>query len=333
MNKRIVLAKHMIEKAKKIALFGHMSPDGDCIGAMLGLGRLLEKQKKNISYFVPNKTSKVFDFVKNIQRLKSNFDYKNYDLLIFTDFTWIDRMGIIGQANPEYFKNKQILVFDHHPGNEEDCGIIIKDIKSISTCEIVFEHTYKRRPKLYDKDIATYFYLGITSDSGNFLFEQDHIRTFTNVVKLLKIGADKDLVVNNLLRKRSLNAIRFLQQLLNRITQVGELLYTYYDEKELETYKIDQEEASYGLHIIQNINGPQAVLLMRKVNDIIRGSLRAKELEWEIRGKGKIDCNKIAQALWGGGHKLAAGFSIPAKGEFEQQIGIIAKQINTLIKT
>ena len=87
MNKRIVLAKHMIEKAKKIALFGHMSPDGDCIGAMLGLGRLLEKQKKNISYFVPNKTSKVFDFVKNIQRLKSNFDYKNYDLLIFTDFT------------------------------------------------------------------------------------------------------------------------------------------------------------------------------------------------------------------------------------------------------
>lgn len=77
----------MIENAKKIAIFGHMSPDGDCIGAMLGLGRLLEKQKKNVSYFVPNKPSKVFDFVKNIKRIKTNFDYGNYDLLIFVDFT------------------------------------------------------------------------------------------------------------------------------------------------------------------------------------------------------------------------------------------------------
>jgi len=51
------------------------------------LGRLLEKQKKGISYFVPNKPSKVFNFIKGIKRLKSNFDYKKYDLLIFVDFT------------------------------------------------------------------------------------------------------------------------------------------------------------------------------------------------------------------------------------------------------
>lgn len=188
-------------------------------------------------------------------------------------------------------------MIDHHPGNGLDHGIVIKDIKSISTCEILFEHTYKRRPHLYDKDIATYFYLGITSDSGNFLFEEDHIRTFTNVVKLLKLGADKDFVVNNLIRKRSLNAIKFLQLLLNRIKQKDELLYTYYDEEELKKYDIDQEEAAYGLHIIQNIDGPEIVLLIRKIGDIIRGSLRAKKREGENRNKGRIDCNAIAKAL------------------------------------
>jgi bifunctional oligoribonuclease and PAP phosphatase NrnA len=87
MNKNILAAKEKIQQAKKIAIFGHMSPDGDCIGAMLGLGRLLEKQKKQVKYFVPNKPSKIFSFVKNINRLKSRFDYKNYDLLIFVDFT------------------------------------------------------------------------------------------------------------------------------------------------------------------------------------------------------------------------------------------------------
>ena len=47
MNRNDMIAKKTIETAKKIAIFWHMSPDWDCIGAMLGLWRLLEKQKKN----------------------------------------------------------------------------------------------------------------------------------------------------------------------------------------------------------------------------------------------------------------------------------------------
>lgn len=331
MKKSVSVAKSMIEQAKKIAIFWHMSPDGDCIGSMLGLWKLLEKQKKSISYFVPNKPSKVYGFIKKIKRLKTNFDYKNYDLLIFVDFTGMNRMGIISEAKPEYFNKKPIVVFDHHIGNGLDHGIMVKDVKSISTCEILFEYTSKRRPKYYDQEIATYFYLGITSDSGNFLFEEDHIRTFTNVVKLLKLGAEKDFVVNNLMRKRSLNSIKFLKLLLNRIHQKDDLLYTYYDEDELEQYDIDQEEAAYGLHIIQNIDGPKVVVLIRKIGDIIRWSLRAKKITWELRSK-SVDCNKIAKTLWWWWHKLAAGFGVPVQGNFEKQIEHIVKHINTMIK-
>lgn len=102
--------------------------------------------------------------------------------------------------------------------------------------------------------------------------------------------------MNNLLRKRSLNAIKFLQLLLNRIKQQDDILYTYYDEDELEKYDIDQEEAAYGLHIIQNIDGPKIVLLLRKIGDVVRGSIRAKQIVAELRSK-QIDCNKIAKSL------------------------------------
>lgn len=152
-------AKQSIEKAKNIAIFGHMSPDGDCIGAMLGLGRLLEKQKKKVKYFVPNTPSKMFDFVKHIKRLKLRFDYKKYDLLVFVDFTGAERTGNIYQNNPTYFDDKDILVFDHHISNGANRGILIKDEHSVSACEILFEQTYKRWPELYDKEVATYFYL------------------------------------------------------------------------------------------------------------------------------------------------------------------------------
>lgn len=333
MNKNGSVAKHMIENAKKIALFGHMSPDGDCIGAMLGLGKLLEKQKKKISYFVPNKPSKVFDFIKGIKKIKSNFDYKKYDLLIFVDFTWIDRIGIIGNANPWYFDTTPLLVFDHHIANGKEKGLIIKDVKSISTCEILFEHTYTWWPKNYDKEIATYFYLGITSDSGNFLFGENHVRIFTNALKLLKLWADKDFVVNNLIRKKSFNSVKFLQLLLNRIQQKDGVVYTYYDELELKKYDVDQAEAAYALHIIQNIDGPDIVLLIRKNWDMIKWSLRAKNSDEKKPNKIKIDCNKIAQQLWGGGHKLAAWFNLPAKGKFEKQIQEVVRFINKIVKT
>lgn len=332
MNKNSIIAKRTIKKAQKIALFGHMNPDGDCIGAMLGLGKLLEKQRKKIKYFVPNKPSKVFNFIKRIKKIKSNFDYKKYDLLIFVDFTWIDRIGIIGNANPWYFDDKPILVFDHHIANGIEKGLIIKDVKSISACEILFEHTHKWWPELYDKEIATYFYLGITSDSGNFLFGEDHVRIFTNALKLLKLWADKDFVVNNLIRKKSFTSVKFLQLLLNRIQQKDEVLYTYYDESELEKYDVDQTEAAYALHIIQNIDGPEIVLLIRKTADMIKWSLRAKNDDENKTTKTKIDCNKIAQQLGGGGHKLAAGFSLPAKGEFEEQIKEVVNYINRIIK-
>ncbi len=331
MSKQVITAKHMIEQAKSIAIFGHMSPDGDCIWAMLWFGKLLEKQKKKVRYFVPNTPSKIFGFIKKIHRLKSRFDYKNYDLLIFLDFTGIERTGIIWQSNPEYFKKKPIVVFDHHLGDGLGHGIVVKDVHSISTCEIVFEQTHKRWPELYDKEIATYLYLGITSDSGNFLFGEDHIRTFGNVLKLLKLWADKDFVVNNFIRKKSFNSIKFLQLLLNRIQQKDGLLYTYYDEEELDIYHIDQEEAAYGLHIIQNIDGPQVVLLIRKIGDMIRGSLRAKEVVGELRSR-SIDCNKIAKTLGWWGHRLAAGFGVPAKGDFEHQTNEIVKYINDMIR-
>jgi nanoRNase/pAp phosphatase (c-di-AMP/oligoRNAs hydrolase) len=75
------------------------------------------------------------------------------------------------------------------------------------------------------------------------------------------------------------------------------------------------------------------VLLIRKIGDMIRWSLRAKKAEWKTHSKEKIDCNKIAKALWWWGHKLAAGFSVPSKGKFEDQINIIVDYINKIAKT
>ena len=133
-----------------------------------------------------------------------------------------------------------------------------------STAELLFEYIQKRWKNAIDAEVATCFYLGLATDSGNFMFDQDHERIFTNALNLIKYGADKTAVVDNFFRRTSLNQIRFVNLLLKRLTTYKDILYSYYDEKELEKYHIDDEQAGYGISIIQNIEGPRLCVLAKK---------------------------------------------------------------------
>ena len=42
------------ERAEKIVIVTHVSPDGDAIGSSLGLWHFLESQEKNVNVIVPN---------------------------------------------------------------------------------------------------------------------------------------------------------------------------------------------------------------------------------------------------------------------------------------
>ena len=81
-----------LEKAQKIALFGHEHIDGDALGSILGLGKLLEKQGKQVSYFTPHQPSRVFDFLQLGEKVQYQFDYGEYDLLVFLDFNQYQRI-------------------------------------------------------------------------------------------------------------------------------------------------------------------------------------------------------------------------------------------------
>ncbi len=229
--------KNKIDSAQKIAIFCHENPDGDAIWSMLGLWRILEKQWKDVSYIAPSKPSKVFSFLEDFHKIKHTFDYGYYNLLIFVDFSDYSRLGDLIKWKQTYFDENETIVFDHHQWNEEHKNrITSKDVHATSTCEIIFENTINIRENYYDSTIATYFYLWLTTDSGNFRHDENHERIFKNALELIKLGADKKLIVDNLINNKSIWTINFLKVLLERLKQKWEILYTYYDLEELEKY-------------------------------------------------------------------------------------------------
>jgi len=315
--------ENIIDTAQKIAIFCHENPDWDAIWSMLWFGKLLEKLWKDVSYFSPDKPSNTFSFLDWFEKIKDQFDYGYYSLLIFLDFSEYKRLGKVYKNKENYFQENQILVLDHHPvKNIPKNWIVINDTWATSTCEIILENTLSIRENYYDSNIATSLYLGLTTDSGNFRYDDNHERILKNALDLIKLWADKKSVIDNFINNKSLGTIKFLKTLIDRLIQNGDILYTYYDNQELSDYQIDNEQASYGLTIIQEIQWPKIIMTMRKEWEILKWSLRSKD----------INVEEIAKHFGGWWHIRASWFSIKIEKDFEQTKNNVIKKIQSLLQ-
>ncbi len=315
--------KKIVDPIQKVAIFCHENPDWDAIWSMLWLWRLLEKLWKDVSYFSPDKPSNTFSFLKWFDKIKHNFDYWYYNLLIFVDFWEYSRIKKIYKWKENYFTENKILVLDHHHTIDiPENWTVINDTKATSTCEIILENTLDIRESYYDKEVATYLYLGLTTDSWNFRYDENHERILKNALDLIQLWADKKLIIDNFINNKSVWTITFLKTLLDRMKIDWEILYSYYDIDELKDYDIDWEQASYWLTILQEIKWPKVIMTIRKEWDLIKVSLRSKDTNVE----------KIAKTFWWWWHMYASWFSISIEDNFEKTKNKVIKSVQNLLQ-
>lgn len=311
-----------IENSQKIAIFCHENADWDAIWCLLWLWTLLENMGKNITFVSPDKPSRIFGFLPWFRKIQSEFDYGKYDLLIMVDCSEYKRLWKISEWKEDYFNQNDIVVFDHHELKQNPSHrLIMDDPSATSCCEVILENTKWPRNQYFTNEIATYLYLWLTTDSGNFRFDENPERIYTNALTLIKLWANKKLIMNNLVNSKSVETIMFLRHILQRLTIDWDIAYTYYDIVELDEYGIDNEQAWYWLTIIQELQWPKVIMTIRKVWDTVKCSLRSKI----------TDVHKIAESYWGGWHIHASWFSAKIQWDFENTIKTIITKIKTMI--
>lgn len=318
---RFELLKEKIANSQTIALFGHEYIDGDCMGSMIWLGLILEKLGKKVSYFTPIAPSSYFSFL-NFKKMETDFSYKEYDCLFFLDFGSYGRIGGFTAGKEDYFQNSQVVVIDHHPFIEPIGTLRYVDVEASSNCELLYEICKELYPDLIDEKVATAFYMGLTTDTGNFSFEKDSLRTMKNAYELLQYGVDKRKLLQNLFGNKSFLAVKFVKLLIERLTLEDGLLYTYCEDTEMQEYGLEKDEAEAWAGLIQSIWEAKVFLFMRRFGDVIKCSLRSK---------GGVDVNAMAQQLGWWGHKAAAGFKVVVQWDFVKQVGEIVARVKGLM--
>ena len=215
--------KVMIEKAQKVAIIGHQQADGDCVGSLVGLGKALEKLGKTVSlYSTPATSTGTFHFLPGAEKIQETFETsREYDMIVCVDFSEPYRMGQIYVGHEAYFEKytEKMAIIDHHlSNNPPHPKVRIHDVTSSSASELIYETLDAIYPDLIDGDIATALYLGLTTDTANFIHEQDSVRTMSIALDLLKKGANKRLIIDSLYKSNTLVAVKFMGMVLDRLT-------------------------------------------------------------------------------------------------------------------
>ena len=124
-------AEKWFERADKIVIVTHVSPDGDAIGSSLGLWHFLESQEKTVNVIVPNAFP---DFLRWMPGAKDIIRYDKYtefankllneaDVICCLDFNALSRIDAMADAVAQSPARKMMI--DHHLNPEAFCKIII----------------------------------------------------------------------------------------------------------------------------------------------------------------------------------------------------------------
>ena len=296
-----------IENADNIVIITHVGPDGDAMGASLGLWHFLMTIEKTPQVIVPtpfpnflawmpgaNKTL-VYKFDKE----KADEHIQKADLIFLLDFNAASRMDKMADAVLAS-KARKVMI-DHHLQPENIANIIISYPEISSTSELIFR-LICRMGHFSDINLgcAECVYTGMMTDTGGFTYNSNHEEIYSIIYELIKLGVDKDDIYRRVYNTFSADRMRLMGYCLYKKMKI----YPEYQaalitltQRELHEFNYDNGDAEGFVNIPLSIQGINFTVFMREDPDKIKVSLRSQ---------GSFPTNKFAAEIFGGGGHLNA---------------------------
>lgn len=299
-----------LKKAKNVAVFTHMRPDGDAFGSSFALSRALDKLGvENTVYNESPKPSNLLFLVEKEQvekTLKSG-----HDLYIALDSADDKRLGILYDDFIGATRRRiDTINVDHHVSNTRFAKYnFVRDCSA--NCMNVY-HLIKELGVSIDKEIAQFLMMGILTDSGNFSHDDVTDEAFLIAAELMKAGADVNTLNYELFKKQAKARAALYADVMMGIR------YMLDDKFAFITITKEKME-KYGADIGMTegfVDFPLSVDTVEVCASIME--MKPRQYKISLRSKRYADVNKIAGVYGGGGHVRAAGCML--FGELEEVV-------------
>jgi bifunctional oligoribonuclease and PAP phosphatase NrnA len=304
MNDEFARAKQIIDSSKRILLTMHERMDGDDGGALLAMGQQLEKSGKDVTYAIKKGVPPNLGFLPGSKKISDDITHQNFDLIITFGCSSRDRCGsekIMALEMP-------ILNIDHHPDNTKFGQINVVEAKKSSVAELVYDF-FIYNNWVINADVATCLLTGIITDTGSFMHSNTQDSTLKTAAELMSKGANLNKIIRHTFKSKSPQILRAWGKAMENsyYDDRNKIIYSVMTDKDLEEFNSLPQAAFEGfVETLNTVPEAKFAMFLRQDGKIIKGSLRSDIFK-------DIDVSKIAHIFGGGGHKLAAGFSVAGK--------------------
>ena len=303
-----------IKKAESIVLLTHETPDGDAIGSSLGMKLALRKIGKEADLIV-TKYARTFNFLPNIEEIKTTSDVEKYDLAISLDCATIKRID-----NREYFdKAKKTISIDHHGSNEMYADINYVNPVAPACSEIVLTMLSYFNIEI-DKEIGTCLMMGIITDTGGLQYPSTTADTFEYAAELLRKGVDIADICRRTLQEKTKSNFELQKIIMENLELLedGKLAFSYVTKQDFLDVKAEEGDHEGLVNIGRSIEGVEVSAFIRQEED-------ENIFKISMRSNGKINVSDICLMFGGGGHPRAAGAKV--QGTVQQVKEKIIKEV------
>ena len=303
---------------KKIAIAGHIRPDGDCVGSCTALYQYLKQNKAELGieqvdvYLEP--FGNEFRILKGTEEIRHSYEPEvEYDLFISLDCGSLDRLG---NALKFFQSAKKTINIDHHISNSlfAEVNHVVADASS--TCEVLFDLFEEEK---ITGEVAECLYVGLIHDTGVYKHSNTSQKTLKVAGCLISKGIPFSKLIDETFYARTFMQTQLLGRCLMESSLIldGRVIVSSINHRMLEFYEAGHSDLDGVIDQLRVTKGTEAAIFLYEANP--------QEYKVSMRSNGDVNVSKIAVNFGGGGHVKAAGCTM--KGTVEEIIAMLAKEI------
>ncbi len=300
--------RELFDAHTRFVITSHVRPDADALGSEIGLAQVLHEIGKeaiivNVSATPPH--LKFLDPAGEVRQLgvtASVEDVKSAEAHLIVDTSAWVQLSDIGKVFRDSGKPRAVI--DHHVSSDDLGAIILKDTEREATGSLIYELSQELGVTL-SPAAATALFAAIATDTGWFRFSATTSETMHVVGELIRCGAVPHAIFRELYEQGTLSRVRLAGRVLSQVALDcdGKLAYTtaeWSDFEELGALPSDTEDlVNEGLKIV----GTKAAFIAIEQQN--------RQVKVSFRSRTDVNVAAVAEQFGGGGHKQAAGATLP----------------------
>ncbi len=311
-----------IRRAKKIVLCAHVSPDGDTLGSCLALRLALEKLGKQAQVVCQDAVPGYLSFLPGAEQVRrpDALGPVHPELVLCVDVSDQRRLGSCIRLFEAAQHTAQV---DHHGTNPFYAQRNLVSPASSATGLVVWE-LIKQLGVVIDTDIARCLYTAVSTDTGNFSFNNTTAEAFLMMGELMLLPLPLAEMNRMLFRVRSKPQILLLSRALAslRFCAGDRIAYMALSWQDFLDCGALPEHAEAIVNFALDVHGVRLAFLARETD--------MGDVKLSMRALAPCKVDGIAADLGGGGHAMAAGCTLEMP--LEQAVELVRERMEQALQ-